>query len=311
MLTVVLVSITILYIAKKTFTKDVLSILFSLERMYLLLSILSMLLYHTFDNVRLFVLSRAVGIRYSFLYGYVISFINTFGATITPAHIGGEFISFYTIMRKGGRLHKVMGVVTMKTLTGISFFLLAFPFMAYRIYQSPQDALEVLFFLLIAFTAFGLFYLIIRKVLRKDSSNSPFWTRVKYTIKRYIITTKLFLGQNKLSLLIALISSIFLYLSFLSVGVFMLKAFGVNVSFVEGIITQLFLTYAIFLSPTPGGSGVGELGGLSVFSVYLEPLMLGVFVILWRFISQYLSALFGALMLIYLLLVDAKKHSKV
>jgi len=60
-----------------------------LKKRYLLLSALFLFLYHTFDNIRLFLLSRAVGLKYSFRYGYSMSLINTFGATVTPAHAGG------------------------------------------------------------------------------------------------------------------------------------------------------------------------------------------------------------------------------
>ncbi len=306
--TLLLVSLTVLYILKKTFTKDFFSVLLLLEKRYVLLSLLSVFLYHTFDNIRLFVLSRAMGLKYSFLYGYVISFINTFGATITPAHVGGEFMSFYTLMRKGGRLHKVMGVVTMKTLTGSSFFLLAFPLMVYNLYKNPRQALDLLVLIAVVLLIFGGGYLLLRLFLKKNTSNSPFWLKVKYTIKRYIIITRLFLRSKKVYIGLALLSSLLLYLSFLAIGAFLLKAFEEGVGFFKGMFVQLALLYAIFVSPTPGGSGVGELGGLSVFALFLEPHLLGLFVILWRFISQYLSAIIGGVLLSMLIFIDARRY---
>jgi hypothetical protein len=47
-------------------------------------------------------------------------------------------------------------------------------------------------------------------------------------------------------------------------------------------------------------------GGLEVFSGFLPAYMLGSFVILWRFITQYLSAIIGGVLFFYLLFKDAK-----
>ncbi len=206
--TICVVTLAVIYIVKKTFTKEAILAIFLLDKKYFLLSFLCMFFYHTFDNLRLFILSKAVGIKYSFLYGYVISFINTFGATITPAHLGGEFVSLYTLARKGGRLHKVMEIVTMKTLTGLAFFVLAFPFMVYSVYQKPKQAIELFAILMLFLVGFSVFYVLLRAFLRNSKSSSPFWIRVKYTIKRYIVLTKLFLKHKKIYITIATISSI-------------------------------------------------------------------------------------------------------
>ncbi len=306
--TIFIITLAVIYVLKKAFTKEALVAMLTLNKKYFFLAFLCMLLYHTFDNLRLFVLSKAVGLRYNFMYGYIISFINTFGATITPAHVGGEFISIYTLARKGGKLHKVLGIVTMKTLTGLAFFIIAFPFMLYNAYQKPKQAIEVFILLLIFFLGFGFFYALFKILLKKEKSNSPFWIRVKYTIKRYIIITKIFLRYKKTYITLATIASICLYLSFIFVAVFLLSAFGAQANFGDAFFSQLLLIYAIFVSPTPGGSGIGEIGGLSVFEAFLEPYLVGIFVIVWRFISQYLSAAIGGILLLLLVFIDTKNY---
>jgi len=97
-----------------------------------------------------------------------------------------------------------------------------------------------------------------------------------------------------------------LYVCFLLSGAFLLFAFEPSVSFSRAVFSQIALLYAIFLSPTPGGSGVGEVGGLEVFSGFLPVYMVGSFVILWRFITQYLSAIIGGVLFFSLLFKDAK-----
>ncbi|SHK26655.1 flippase-like domain-containing protein [Thermocrinis minervae] len=300
MITLLLVFGSMFYIIKKYFTKDAIDLLLHANRKYLILSLLALAMYHTFDNLRLFVLSRAVGLKYNFGYGYVISLINTFGATITPAHVGGEFISFYTLMRKGGKLHKVMSVVTMKTLSGLSFFLLALPFAGYSLAQNPKKAVELLSLLALAFFLTGVAYLILRYFLKKKSESSSLKSKLKYTLKRYAVFMRIYLRDRKISLFLSVVSSVLLYISFLSIGSFLVLAFNEDVSFWEVLYTQLGLVYAIFMSPTPGGSGVGEVGALSVFASFVDPEVLGLFAILWRFISQYLSATLGGLFLVLL-----------
>lgn len=308
LLTFLFVAGSVVYITKKAFTKDFLSLLLHADKKYLLLSVFFMFLYHSFDNLRLFVLSRAMKLRYSFLYGYVVSFVNTFGATITPAHMGGEFMSLYTLSRKGGKLHKVMSIVTMKTLTGATFFVLALPYLFLHLYQNPSQSLKILylllFFLVVALALYGLFRVFLNR--NRDKSHG-FFQKMKYTFKRYLVVSRIFLRDKKDSLLIASVSSVLLYLSFLASGAFLLKSFNPEPAVIEVMEQQLVLLYAIFISPTPGGSGVGEVGALHVFEPFLEVGLLGGFSLLWRFITQYLSAIVGGFLLAVMLLKDAKR----
>lgn len=307
-LTLLFVGGSLVYIVKKTFTKDFFNVLIHADKKYMLLSLLFMFLYHSFDNIRLFVLSRAMKLRYSFLYGYMVSFINTFGATITPAHMGGEFMSMYTLSRKGGKLHKVMSIVTMKTITGMTFFILALPYAFIYLYKNPSHGVRIIyilfFFLILGLILYSLFRLLFN---RKSAQNQKFMQRLKYTFKRYLVVSKIFLRDKKGSILIASISSVLLYISFLASGAFLLKSFNPEPKLLNLMEHQLMLLYAIFISPTPGGSGVGEVGALYAFEPFLEVSLLGGFSLLWRFITQYLSAIIGGFLLAFLLIRDAKR----
>jgi tetraacyldisaccharide 4'-kinase len=181
-LTVFVLTGSFLYVLKGTMSKEIFEVLLLLDKRYLFLSVLSMFFYHTFDNIRLFILARAMHLRYSFFYGYLVSFINTFGATITPAHVGGEMMSLYTLSRKGGRLHKVMSVVVMKTLTGMVFFVFMLPFLVYYFYKHTQYAIKLFVILVVL----GLLSLLAYKVLkylfdRSKNENQSLILRVKYT----------------------------------------------------------------------------------------------------------------------------------
>jgi len=307
LLFVLLLSLSLLYIVYETFTEESLEKLSSLNGGFLALSFFFLFLAHTFDNLRLYIISRASGVRYSFLYGYVISFVNTFGGTVTPAHVGGEGSAVYMLMRKGVSAHKVAVIVTLKTVTGLVFFLLALPFLLLHLLKHPQEMVRLVLLVVGSALFLGLSYLFGKKTLR--SSEEGLFKRLRRFTLRYMAHLRAFYRREKLSFLLASLSAVLLYLSFLFVGVSLLYAFGKSVSPFEVLYEQLSLLYAIFVSPTPGGSGVGELGGLLVFGKFLSKAELGVFVILWRFISQYLSALLGGLFLALCLAIDIKRYS--
>lgn len=309
-LTLLIVVGSTFYIFKKTFSKEFIGMLFLLDRKYLFLSLLSMFLYHTFDNLRLFVLSRAMNMRCSFFYGYLISVINTFGATVTPAHIGGEFMSFYTLSRKGGKLHKVMSIVTMKTITGTAFFLLAFPLMLYQLYKNPQQIMEIVYVVLFFLVATALIYWSLRLLLNRKPKEGKLSQRVKYTLKRYVVVLRMFYRDKKVSIAQACFFSVLLYLSFLASGAFLAKSVNEGLSFYSLMESQLALLYAIFISPTPGGSGVGEIGALYAFEPFIEASLIGGFSLVWRFITQYMSAFIGGLVLALLMFKDARRYGK-
>jgi conserved hypothetical protein len=114
--------LSIFYVIYKTFNKYTIDVLYRLNFRYVLLALLLSFLYQTFDVLRLFTLSKALNVRYSIFYGYIMSFINTFAATVTPLHIGGELASVYMLKRRGVHLHKTMSIVTMKTFSGMFFY---------------------------------------------------------------------------------------------------------------------------------------------------------------------------------------------
>ena len=306
--TLLLVSVLLvsfMYIFFKTFTKETVSVLFNLKKRYILLSLFLIFLYHTFDNLRLYLLSRAVNLKYSFLYGYVMSFVNTFGATVTPAHVGGELAAVYMLLRKKASVHKVMSIVTMKTLSGLSFFVLGFPFLVWHFYTRPDLIMPVVKVFVAVVGAFGIGYLLLNYVFKKNRQRRSV-KKFKDTLKKYAFYLQIFGYKRKGYLIGSILSSIALYVCFLLIAPALAKAFGKEEGFWDMFSSQLSLLYAIFVSPTPGGSGVGELGGLAVFATFMEPFELGVFVILWRLISQYISALIGGVFFTICLIKDLR-----
>ena len=313
LITTLIILLSFLYLAYRYFPKDVWEVLLALDKKALLLSFFFLLLFHTLDMLRVIVIARSIGLYYSIYYGYLVSFVNTFGATVTPAHLGGEFLPLYTLSRKGGEIYKIATVVTLKGLSGLLFYLFFLPFTVKALFSSPKLAKELLaivLFILFLSLILYLGYLFLkdrREVVKKEKE---FFSSIKRSFKRYVVTCRRFYRERKGIFLLSVLLSIGLYLSFLAIGAALLRAFNPSVSIVEVFIHQLPLLYAIFISPTPGGSGVGEFGAIPVFSQYLPEEYLGLFIILWRGLSQYLSALIGGIIFLIFLLRDVAKYNQ-
>ncbi len=301
---------SILYIINKSVPKNILKVIFSIDKKYLFLSLIMAFLFYTFDNLRTFIIARAVGVKYSFFYGYIVAFTNSFGATVTPFYVGGELLPFYTLKRIKSEIYQIMSIVTLKGFSGLSFYIIFFPFTVYSILQNPHKAKEVfiffLFILIITFFVFVFWQLIFKKELK--FLNKEILRTIKYTLLKYLIICRNFFKEKKKVFLIVLALSLCMYSSLLFTGIFLVKAFNDNASIKEVFLAQLPLIYAIFMSPTPGGSGIGEIGALSVFNTFINVNYIGIFAILWRIISQYLGASIGGILFLLMLLKDIYKR---
>ncbi|MGB9667354.1 MAG: lysylphosphatidylglycerol synthase transmembrane domain-containing protein [Thermosulfidibacteraceae bacterium] len=296
--TIIISGISLFVITKKT-SHGLEAIKYvSIKKRYLIFSLISLFSFHLFDALRLKEISKAFNVSYSFYYGFLTSLANTLGATITPFHIGGELVTFYMLGRKKVNLHKISSIVTIKAITGTISFTILFPFAVYylglpKISKAGLLTTLAIAVLLMAFTG----------VLIWVVNRNP---KIKEWFKKYIIMLLLFKRRGKINFFLSIIYSVMIYISFLSIAPFIVWALGGEGTFKELFLKQLFLFYGIFLSPTPGGSGVGEIGAVIVYENVLKGKELLAFAILWRIMSQYLSAFIGSLVIIALHIIDLK-----
>jgi len=279
--------------------------LLHLDVKFLLLAFFLLFLYHSLDTLRLKTIAEGFKIRYSYLYGFITSLVATFGATITPAHIGGELVIYYLLRRLNIQNRKIWATILFKTVSGVSFFFIALPvFVAYTL--SNRWLLKKLLLLGVIFLIFSLVSFPLLRWFQKWESKNY----IPKGVKKYCLTVIYFWRKKRSLFLKACLYSILLYLVFLSFTPVLLMAFHINFNWLEIYLLQLPLIYAIFSSPSPGGSGVGELGGVTIFEGIVPHNVLGLFIILWRFISQYLSATLGGLIFSFLLYKDWKNYKK-
>ena len=279
--------------------------LHSIDFKYIFLAFVLFFLYHSFDMLRLKTIAKGFGIKYSYKYAYLTSFVATFGATVTPAHIGGELIIFYMLKRLGVKSHKIWGTILFKTVSGFSFFLLAFPiFLIYTV--SNQEVWRKVLILGAIFLAFSVISLPLIRWFKKSREDKSLFKKLRL----YCISVLYFWKNKKRDFIKACFYSVLLYITFLNFAPILMKAFHLHFNLWEVYLIQLPLIYAVFSSPTPGGSGVGEVGAVAIFQGIIPTAILGLFVILWRFFSQYLGATIGGIVFLTILLKDLREKRK-
>lgn len=64
---------------------------------------------------------------------------------------------------------------------------------------------------------------------------------------------------------------------------------------VESFIAQIILAIIMMIPITPGGSGIAELGATSLYRLFVNPSIVGIFVVLWRAIFYYFHLIVGFL----------------
>ncbi len=309
LLTIFIIFLSFFYLISKNIPENFYQIFHILDKKYILLSLMFLFFFHTFDNLRVFVISRALGLKYSFFYGYVVSFVSTFGATVTPAHLGGEFLPLYTLKRIGGDFHEIMSIITLKGFSGLFFYIIFFPFTIHVLINNPKETKDLLVLLGVILLISLLVYILWTIVFKKRESifTKEQLIKIKYTVFRYLILCKNFLKTKKKYFFLSLILSLLMYFSYICIGIFLVKAFNSSGSVKDLFLDQLPLIYAIFMSPTPGGSGVGELGAIPIFGSFVPKNWIGIFAIMWRILSQYLGAFIGGIIFLILTWKDIKQ----
>lgn len=104
-------------------------------------------------------------------------------------------------------------------------------------------------------------------------------------------------GSGPAGLLPLLVYTALYYCAYYAISWFLLAAVGVHVSLSQLITIQLLIFIVMAVMPTPGGSGGMELGAAYLFSHALEPAVTTIFIILWRFLTFYLSLAVGGFVL--------------
>ncbi len=114
---------------------------------------------------------------------------------------------------------------------------------------------------------------------------------------------RIYLKRGKIAYLTAQLLTVCFFCSRFAVAYFILLGLGLPVTphtfvtigppIVQVILVQVLLNFALYLSPTPGASGVAEAGSSAIMSPWVQPPFVIAYLVLWRVLSLFLCMFVG------------------
>ena len=275
------------------------------------------------DTVRLVVLSRSLGRRISLVGAFRITMMSSFMAGVTPFDTGGEPLKVYLLYREGVPFGEGAAVVALGALlhaTSRLLLFLAAPLVAlatgvaWAALTGVKAALGVGLFVYLVFLGILIASLVrpeIATTLARRICDSRIVRKIASERTREEIVRRVALhvqefrdGIFKFSNMrihagIAGLLSVGYWMALTLVPFFVLSGIGVKVPYAAVFATSMSLYLVMAYVPTPGASGGAEIGSAALFATMIPSRVLGVFVLLWRLVTFYLTMAVGGLFIAF------------
>lgn len=269
------------------------------------------------DASKLYQLVRAAGERITFWQSLKLTWINYFGAALTPMQSGGGPFQMYLMYKNGISVGKTVAITLVRTFISIIILGMAVPFALLLGGELPPMGMGMKGFLmyvgaavLLAGSAFllsifrpktikGIVAWIISKLERskliKHGRFFRVYRRVAREIDAYRTNIISFATTGRLHFLGALALGYLQMFTYLSVMPCMMAALGYSVPFVHCLLMQALFIFVLYFVPTPGGSGAAEGGAVLVANVFVPWNAAGMIGIGWRVMTEYTGIVLGTI----------------
>ncbi len=289
---------------------------------YLFLAIGVTLMHYYLHCLRLQLLSWATGTFISLRSSAEFTFGGLFLGAITPFQSGGIPLQLYILKKEGLSVGKGGAVVMFRGVLSISVLVAGLPLIfGYRALLGGGEVRALIKYLTVLYAllmfillsalfrteglrrhAFGLAdWLRRRGVMRSDGLHGVFGrlfeevTDFKTALRSYFRERK---GRLGLSFLATLFTMGFYFL----LAPILLAGMGVaNVPVAKAMVLGMMIAYLLPFTPTPGASGIAEVLSSALFLTVCPRNLLGVYVLLWRFLTFYIGVIFGGVLILRML----------
>lgn len=286
---------------------------------FFLIAILLNILYWILWGVRLKILSRAMDkkVKIGLWESIKIVIANLFLACITPSMAGGEPVRIHLLKKNGMSIGCSTATVLGERLLDAIFILAVVPIAVFIFKDKPSIqfiniglGIGVIFFtLLLILFLYAIFrpnkikalFIFLSKKLSRFSKNKESEIKVIRRISDEVdefhngITC---FKEEKVALIKAGIITILFWSTGFLIPSMVLLGLGLEPFFIESYAAQILLLVIIMMPTTPGSAGVAEVGIFGLYGVLIgtgEASLIGVFIILYRFISYHMNLIAGAI----------------
>jgi len=277
-------------------------------------------LYWVFWGVRLKILANMMDkkVKIGLVESTKIVIANFFLASITPSMAGGEPVRIHLLNKNGMSLGCATAAVLGERLMDAIFILILVP-IALFIFKGIRDLGFISLGLTIGVIVFILLlvifiYAIIRpdktkallislskffnRFLRKKESGKKLIQKINHEVDNFHESMYRFSGDNKKSLFLASIFTFLMWSSGFLIPSMILLGLGISPYFVESYAAQVLLLVIIMMPTTPGSAGVTEVGIYGLYGVLIgttSDTLIGVFIVLYRFVTFHMNLIAGAI----------------
>lgn len=307
----------------KTVDENTINTILAAKKSYLVAAFLLVFLSWTWDTIRFSALARAAKEKVSLKLGMILTWLHYFGCAVTPMQSGGGPFQVYVLYKRGIPIGKGIAITMIRTM--LTVFLLSIIVPVSLIIDSSildqsgfvKGVVGYVFAVIFMTWAFIAFTILRPDLIKKAGKGFTIWLKrfniiskgsvlpwsrwISRETDNYSLNIKLSFSSGKWSFIFAVICSALHLLTIFSVLPCLMLAMGLPFSFAQTILTQAIFMFVLYFIPTPGASGVAEVGGAAIFTTLMSENMAGIMAITWRFFTEYLSIFMGVMIVIRLL----------
>jgi uncharacterized protein (TIRG00374 family) len=311
----------ILIVLKITIKPDELLVLFQQDVRYEFFVIAIMLRFAVWFlwGARLQILSNAIDkeVHISLLTSTKIVITNLFLAGITPSMAGGEPVRIHLLTKEGMSIGKATAATLGERLIDAIFILIGVP-LAFFVFKDiiSSDVLKIalsigvgVFLIVIILFVYAIknpgrtksFLIFISNKLSRFSKNrgkqqnKKIITKINREVDNFHESMVFFISEGKTTLFKAGFITVLLWSAGFFIASMILLGLGSEPFFIESYAAQLLLLVIIMMPTTPGSTGVTELSIAGLYSALIGPSILGIFVLLFRFLTYHINLIAGAI----------------
>jgi uncharacterized protein (TIRG00374 family) len=307
-------SLTIIFFWKKP--PDFTVLWKSMKPIYLIPTALIATLDWLGGGVRLFIFARKINPKITVWSCVEANLANIFMGAVTPAQTGGGPSQIYVLCKQGLRIPQAFTVTLMTFIATVLYFVFIIPaaFALGHLLTKLPPLQSINYFLKFS-AGFCVIFLIVLfitlskpKILRKiialifklirfrkvKSKSNQFLEG--YDESHELLTQ--FLFDEKKSVFYEFLITIVMFFSAYIPAYWIIRSLGVDADFIQLMLIQIVLSFAIYFSPTPGGSGTAELGSAALMQIFLPANLLGVYTVLWRLLVRYIAVVIGGIVML-------------
>jgi uncharacterized protein (TIRG00374 family) len=290
---------------------------------YTALACVLMLAQWCFNAIRFKILVNSLDNHVSFATSLKAFLANVFVGAITPSQTGGGPIQIYVLNRSGVPIAKgfagcLMGAVlsVVGLVTSILVVLILRPSLRAELGQHMTGILLsvvivfgilVLGFLLSIFKI-GIMKQIIGRTLLvltrffKTQKRLALTKRVLGGIDQYRRSLSVFAGAKKRRVLLAFLFTLAGMAANALIAPALLAGLNIEHNLANVYLAQFILFFIAYFGPTPGASGIAEFSNYWMLSsLHIQPNMLGIYTVMWRFFTSFIAVAVGGLIILFLI----------